>query len=431
MFTVNPKKTSTKDILEDNIKEFKKNEEAVYDMLALYQFLLDEGNMKSFIGVTLLEKVIKDLEDPEVTVSYKARTVNEFYHKADGYPILRELRNYKNIEGCKELYDSFYESYKRDYTFNQIHNMPWNKPFNLIIEIAKNDNAYGDWTYEFLISDIPLETRLEMFMDVLNSEQFYKIRDFLTKKEKSNLNRTNKEKIEEKRKELVAAIKNNKEVSKTIGNYLISQIKNRNFGLIKSLQDTVFDFNSYIFKDFYQIGYESSAIVPIVWFSREKKVDDFKILYESDSYKNIPENIRNNDDYVAIEYLSMDEIIEFIKLRNFRITPENLVLIINKFRNYYKQDINSTYKYMKTQIIDAIIRKAKNKEEYKQMLEYVKYFVANTDFEKEELDELQKQQLLQNARTNLSTVLYNLNEQLQETEPGRKLLKNINFKQNN
>lgn len=376
------KKTKLEEF-EEQIRIFKKNEEAIYDMLALYQFLVNEGDIHSLIGTTLAEKVIKDLEDPDVDTSYKDSTVKEFYDKTDIYPLLSK---YRNVEECKELYDSFNESYKKSYCFdNMYRNLPWNEKFNLIVEIAKNsDFGSSEWAYEFLISDISLETRLEMFSDILSYGQFIKIKDFIKNEKTSRLNRTSKEKIEEKRQELLTVF-NIEEASYVVRDFLNDLLKKRNFNMINSLQDSVFDFNGYLFA---YNGYTEmhvdcvSTIGAILWYSDERNLDNFRKLYESDSYRNVSEEIRNNDDYVALHFLPLYQIIKLIKLPNFKLTHEKLDLIIKKFKDTCLVIDDSR----KEEVIDAIIHKVKDEEDYEQILEYAKYFSENVDFEKEKLD---------------------------------------------
>lgn len=170
---------------------------------------------------------------------------------------------------------------------------------------------------------------------------------------------------------------------------------------------------------------------------KDKKLDNFRKLYESDTYKKVTEEIRNNDDYAILELLRYDDIEALISLPNFRLTQEKLDLIIRRYRLnhqkyncYYEENKNKANK-QREKIIGIIIHKAKNKEEYKEILEYVKYFAEHTDLEKERLAEIQNKKDLAEARTNFSTMLYNFNEYLQETEPGRKLIKNIDFEKNN
>ena len=76
-------KVDKREELKEKIRLFKKNEEAVYDILALYQFLITNGDMNSLIGVILAEKVLADLKDIEVEVSYKANSIQDFYAKID------------------------------------------------------------------------------------------------------------------------------------------------------------------------------------------------------------------------------------------------------------------------------------------------------------------------------------------------------------
>ena len=86
-------------------------------------------------------------------------------------------------------------------------------------------------------------------------------------------------------------------------------------------------------------------------------------------------------------------------------------------------------------VSDLLIRKASNKKEYKEYKKYVNDFLDKTDYSKimeerqKEIEKKQQEQQLLNAkRSELSTLLYNLNDKLQEEVPGKTRIKNIKLK---
>ena len=70
-------KSNDLDNLEEDLRIFRKNETAVYDMISLYEFLSSNKDSYNLIEITLVEKVIKDLEDHDVIIPYKAESILE------------------------------------------------------------------------------------------------------------------------------------------------------------------------------------------------------------------------------------------------------------------------------------------------------------------------------------------------------------------
>ena len=136
-------------------------------------------------------------------------------------------------------------------------------------------------------------------------------------------------------------------------------------------------------------------------------------IYEKNKYSS------NNNDSWSINW-------------NIRFITFNTIILLNNI-----DEISNKYniKYYRNDIADTLIRKARNKKEYKEYNKYVSEFLDKTDYQKilyeryiEELYKEQELNKLKLKRKVLSTLLYNLNEKLQEEVPGKTKIKNIKFK---
>lgn len=432
MIMVEGIKKSKREEFQDKIRIFKKNEEAVLDILALYQFMITNGDMQSLVGVNLAEKVIADLENPEVDISYKGESGWDFYCTLNDRRFKLE-EEYQKYEECSDL--KIQNSYKKSYCFhNLFNNSNYEKmrkaKFNLIYELFMRS---PDLANEFLISDISLDIRLEMFVDLLrkacDNPRMMKV---LFKFNSNDLSRTSIEKIEEKKQELLGAFRNGKCASYNVDEFLMDVIRENKFDLINSLQKSdLFDFNPIYGKfvsdsDSELDGKVISTVAIICNYDSKRRLDSFRDLYQSSGYNEIPESIRDNNDVLILKILKYFDLSDFVRLPNFRITETKLEIIIKRVREYYEAT-GSYSDYDRKQIIDAIIRKSKNRKELKQALQYVKRFEEETNFEKEEALELAEQVALEEKRKEFSTMLFRLNETLQETVPGKVLLKNLDF----
>jgi len=147
-----------------------------------------------------------------------------------------------------------------------------------------------------------------------------------------------------------------------------------------------------------ELNYSSS-----VCLLNNKRVDSFKKFYELADYLKIPSEIRDNDDTYFIRNINVYEISKLISLSNFRINEKNIVLIserIQELKNdneYYSSSCPESVKVAieKTclEIENAIIHKAKNKKEYKMMLEFVEIFKKRCNYEYEQETELVKKRV--------------------------------------
>ena len=172
--------------------------------------------------------------------------------------------------------------------------------------------------------------------------------------------------------------------------------------------------------------------LPILWEKEGiKYFEEIKILYNG---------LSNEDKQKNIEWMlpkchqltTFNEVFEL----DFRVTKnmvDNITESVVRHIDLTAWDYNPD-EYCNT-IASLLIRKAHNKKEYKEYKKYVEEFLDKTDYKKileerkqEKEKERQKELQLLDKREELSTLLYNLNEKLQEEVPGKTKIKNINFK---
>lgn len=427
--------------LQEEVRVFRKNEEAMYDILALYELLVKDTDIHNLVGVTLVEKVIHDLEDPEVTVPVRADSIYAFLKELDNkfYDI---LNRYKNMEECKEYCDSFNTSYKETIASRDISELFYRREipsFNLIRDLFRNSSQF---VYKFLVSEISFSTRLDMFAYVLGGYRFGEFPTFLQGPTREYLSHEEYQKSSSKIQEIVEAFNHNNceicRVSTLIGRL----VEDEEYGLIEQLQDYGIDFNPCYFK--YGSKTEPNldgkyiSTVGAIFNSRES-LSSIKDLYEADSYLNVEKTVRRNNDLLILGRISSLELCEFIKLSHFGVTEEKIRFLatsqMQTIEDYTVSELNSVKNHFKKEnqeIADTIIRKSKNKEEYKKMMKYSNLFMELTDIEKEiarkkEMAQIQEECMLKQKRQELSTLFYNMNEYAQENVPARVLVKNITF----
>ena len=212
-------KRTSLECLQEEIRIFRKNEEATYDMLALYELLLQNTNIHNLIGITLTEKVIHDLEEPEVTVPFQTDNINDLFRMLTDrfYAIIIK---YKDIEECKKNCDEFNSSYKDIVAQRDMTSLLYRKEnirFNLIQSLL-DQSPY--LVYKFLVSEISFNTRLDMFACVLASYNHYGFNYFLNADCRDYLSKEEYNKLPLKKQELLDAFNRNECKNYTVQNLL-------------------------------------------------------------------------------------------------------------------------------------------------------------------------------------------------------------------
>ena len=137
--------------------------------------------------------------------------------------------------------------------------------------------------------------------------------------------------------------------------------------------------------------------------------------------------MKNNTNMIIVRTLeNMDDVSKAISLEEFELTEEVVKEIAKRVLNQAllmedktkKEEIYNEFK-------EIVIRKAHNKNEYKK---YLSCYKENANYKQtEETRQKEKENLIE-SRQALTALLSDLNEKLQEEVPGKKLIKEINFK---
>lgn len=424
--------------LKEEIRIYRKNEKATYDMLALYELLLQGHYIHNLMGITLTEKVIHDFEDPEVTVPLIAKDINDVLNFLNS-KFSEILRKYKDMDECKEYCNNFCVSYKNNFASKDISSLFYqrsNRNFDLIKELLRQSPSF---VYKFLVSEIPFETRLKMFINILKSynevgKSFYYfihdskldyLKDYLTEEECITFYK--------KKQEIIDALNKN-EYKDNVRDLLNGLVNNEKDEYIAQLQNYGIDFNLFYAKYDSKSGsdLDGKSISTVgVLISRKKTLSSIIDLYECDSYLKVECTVRNNNDLLILDQIDLSDISSFIELSHFEVTEEKIRFLASVLLRYLENydistltQVNQNYELGVKEIANIIIHKAKNKEEYKKMVQYAKLFLELTDLDKEIAKRKKEEQLLKNRQV-LTSVLHNINEQALL----RILVKDITFKE--
>lgn len=376
------KEKTKKEEFEEEIRIFKKNENAYYDMLTLYYSLLGRNHVPYIVIYTLTEKLISDLEDEEVSIKLKDdKDVFDIMHDIDKK--YDEIKNkYKNIDECKELYYKFNAySYKENIIYENFMNyyqLEEKDKFDLIKTLTEKNMFFP--LKMFLVSDIPFEDKINIFSDFI-------------------IHYFNNENIVNHVSELSRWVKMS-QLKEVIDSYDCKGLANcitynKQYRYISYLQE-YFNLNSKDILYVYNYNGERltiSFVGAVVCF--EQSISNIKELYESESYMELPKKIRDNNDLAILENINAVCIEDFIKLSNFEITDEKIDALSNMLISLYIDDktIKLVEKYLNKHSL-AILHKAKNKSEYKEMLKYVKRLEENVKLGIEQIKKEEKDKIL-------------------------------------
>lgn len=424
-------KSNDLDNLEEDLRIFRKNETAVYDMISLYEFLSSNKDSYNLIGITLVERVIKNLEDHDVIIPYKAESILELlillYNQYQ--QIIRKYQSKKGKE--KDYLKDFGNSYryKEKIIRDDLKRIPYNgvnTEFNIIQKLLFTTPQL---IYKFLVSELPLDIRLEMLIEILSIKQDKSKYLFLDHDKETYLSTEEMKKFYKKIQELLEKMSNIKyrtsQIEELYQNFLNSDEEE-----MVSLQNFGLNLNKYYWiysspQDDKLNGTKLSAVSYIC--ARKGTPPSFKRLYEDKSYLTVPKKIRENNDFFILNTIHLLYIPSVINLSHFVVTEEKIGFLTNrivkelKSIDMTKEQTKKNYRKIIQEIAKALINKVKNNPEYKQISACVKTLMESVDIDQE----------IKIKRRELSTLLYNLNEYAQENIPGKRLVKEIkNFQAN-
>lgn len=433
--------------LEKKIEIYKKNNKAFCDMLTLYSCFIKFYTSEEHIVYTLFEEVVKDLEDKDVNVPFKADSIKNLFSQDTiyFYNVLKELKEseyYDELEG--QLHDDYRLDSIEEY---YIHKIDINEPYYFFEKMSYYSKGLVN---EILCSNIEVPKKVNILYDII--KHFIKIRDLhslkciLNPKGIGNLARTLYEVKEQKINELCTAFKKEMDANESRIKELISDILNVNSDdysyatnwLCYLQEQKLVDFMNFLIParvDEKELDLSICILLNIIHLA------NFKEFYQLEDYHNLPEKIRANDDKFILENISVEDIASFIALSNYQTSIADSELMGRRVLGVQK-DGNKIRLDLIEQIKSAIIHKSKNKEEYKTYCKLAETFEQLADYkaykkqkekEREEARKAkeQRERELLNARYEVILRLYNLNESLQEQVPGKRVIKELVFKKEN
>ena len=115
--------------LKEKVRICNKNEKAILDILTFCYHLSIEYNYDSITNLTLLNNVIKELEDKEISIPLQAGSLEDFIEQQshEYFKIMKEL---ENVEMDEEL------EFLGDTRHNMLSNIYYDyrkRPFNFIL----------------------------------------------------------------------------------------------------------------------------------------------------------------------------------------------------------------------------------------------------------------------------------------------------------
>lgn len=444
----------TREEIVREIEIFKKNNKAMCDITALYSHLLFKGRAFDVSTYTILEEVIKDLEDKDVNVSLKAKSIEELFNQDD-----KKYYNLLNIISengyASELNNQLCRDYRTLQTkiyYNRINALKL--PFDFIGRLCE---CNSDLISEILCSNMEMSKKVDILYYIV---MYYIDRPYIdlehildTKGAGYNLSRTHKDIKEQKITELTIAFKEDTETERNLNNKackVYDKIMKKNcnnvndayniFNMFSKLQRLgLIDFaTGFIGTIFSEEKYDVSFCAYVCYDLGINKLEDFEDFYQLDDYLKVDEKLRYSDSRYFLNNIGIKDISSFIALSNYEIKPEHIEIIGKRVLDYQKS-IGEVSKDLVEEIKIAILRKAKNKNEYKTYLGFAKCFEYIADYAsyKKQIEKAEKEYVkareernneLFKARYEAVLRLYNMNESLQEQVPGKTVIKNLIFK---
>lgn len=459
----------TKEEMLRKIEIYKKNSKALCDILALYSRCMEKGtptipgyttyscevnrqNSAVLLSYAALEEVIRDLEDPDVTVPLEAENIESLFledekKRLEIYDELKETEYFAELE--KELTKNYrLGETMRYFTLLEADNKFNTKKtkFNFLERLC----GYSlDFVSEFLCSNIDIEEKTVMFYNIVSHCIQFEFPDTLEKildtyGAGADLSRTRYSEKEAKIQELIAAFKVKMDKEEKAKQKLFTIIRSHYH--VRGLSDYwltflqtrgIVDFTD--LRDPATICNKDEEISVCASINTEY-LNNFEKFYQLEDYQKIPEKIRRNDDIIILSEIMICDLAKFISLNSYQTSLEDIDVIAARVMANQIAERCSNDKLI-ADIKSAILHKAKNKEEYKTYCELVHIFETKVDYDayvrqareeralkaRKQLEE--KNQLIE-ARYELFRRLYNLNESLQEQVPSRKVIKNLAFPKN-
>lgn len=430
---------NTKDIdmqkkeLEKKIEVFKKNEETVYDLLALYEHLTSTKKplKDSFLLCLLVDKLIQDWKDPDVVF---------IPLEEDGpFQILENLCNeYLDVKEDLEhvpdveLEEEFSLSEKKEQALDMLRSLSWR--VNDIGELSFSDLCLNDSSFsvavELLLSDISFQRRLMLFELMCQKgvkKRNLEFLEYFFDQDSRGLKRRKKDEVIEKKKALFDAFVND-EGSYSFSEFIDELKDQKMYSWFVHFQKMGIDVSRYCWdSSSLKLKRECGDVSIVSFIAKEKYLYPFRCLYEDPSYQKLPARIRKNNDLAIVQQLQFSDLLNFIELPNFQITMDLVPVIMDRICEQEKILPRPDFKIFVMERLVARRENASNPKEYRRLSHVLTAIEEAPDcFDEIRKLEQEKQKLIQ-KRQEVVGKLSDLNEILQDQVPGKRIIKNLEF----
>lgn len=430
---------NTKDIdmqkkeLEKKIEVFKKNEETVYDLLALYEHLTSTKKplKDSFLLCLLVDKLIQDWKDPDVVF---------IPLEEDGpFQILENLCNeYLDVKEDLEhvpdveLEEEFSLSEKKEQALDMLRSLSWR--VNDIGELSFSDLCLNDSSFsvavELLLSDISFQRRLMLFELMCQKgvkKRNLEFLEYFFDQDSRGLKRRKKDEVIEKKKALFDAFVND-EGSYSFSEFIDELKDQKMYSWFVHFQKMGIDVSRYCWdSSSLKLKRECGDVSIVSFIAKEKYLYPFRCLYEDPSYQKLPARIRKNNDLAIAQQLQFSDLLNFIELPNFQITMDLVPVIMDRICEQEKILPRPDFKIFVMERLVARRENASNPKEYRRLSHVLTAIEEAPDcFDEIRKLEQEKQKLIQ-KRQEVVGKLSDLNEILQDQVPGKRIIKNLEF----
>lgn len=430
---------NTKDIdmqkkeLEKKIEVFKKNEETVYDLLALYEHLTSTKKplKDSFLLCLLVDKLIQDWKDSDVVF---------FPLEEDGpFQILENLCNEylevkEDLEQVPdvELEEEFSLSEKKEQALDMLRSLSWR--VNDVGELSFSDLCLDDSSFfvavELLLSDISFQRRLMLFELMCQKgvkKRELEFLEYFFDQDSRGLKRRKKEEVIEKKKALFDAFVND-EGSYSFSEFIDELKDQKMYSWFVHFQKMGIDVSRYCWdSSSLKLKRECGDVSIVSFIAKEKYLYPFRCLYEDPSYQKLPARIRKNNDLAIVQQLQFSDLLNFIELPNFQITMDLVPVIMDRICEQEKILPRPDFKIFVMERLVARRENASNPKEYRRLSHVLTAIEEAPDcFDEIRKLEQEKQKLIQ-KRQEVVGKLSDLNEILQDQVPGKRIIKNLEF----
>lgn len=428
-----------KKVLDKEIEVFKKNEETVYDLLALYEHLTSTKKplKDSFLLCLLVDKLIQDWKDPDVVF---------IPLKEDGpFQLLEHLRNeYLEVKDDLEhvsdlkLDEEFTLSERREQALDMLRSLSWRVngtgEINDIGELSFSDLCLDDSSFhvavELLLSDISFQRRLMLFELMCQKgvkKRELEFLEYFFDQDSRGLKRRKKEEVIEKKKALFDAFVND-EGSYSFSEFIDELKDQKMYSWFVRFQKMGIDVNGYCWdSSLLELERKCGDVSIVSFIAKEKYLYPFRCLYEDPSYQKLPARIRKNNDLAIVQQLQFSDLLNFIELPNFQITMDLVPVIMDRICEQEKILPRPDFKIFVMERLAARRENASNPKEYRRLSHVLTAIEEAPDcFDEIRRLEEEKQNLIR-ARQEVVSKLSDLNEILQDQVPGKRMIKNLEF----